>query len=143
MVVHNKRRLYNRDGFGICYRGLESSLLLRYDSIVFHHCMRGTTVAYCRSIALTRTHLGENFSLPYGSKPNYSDYSKAMEKRGFSGGTKHRGASTSKKEAAKKFSHREYLNGQVFSFLFFFFLILKISFTRTCKRSHILGAESQ
>ncbi|XP_032689914.1 uncharacterized protein LOC116853131 isoform X3 [Odontomachus brunneus] len=44
-------------------------------------------------------------SLPYGSKPNYSDYSKAMEKRGFSGGTKHRGASTSKKEAAKKFSH--------------------------------------
>ncbi|XP_072763375.1 uncharacterized protein [Anoplolepis gracilipes] len=44
-------------------------------------------------------------SLPYGSKPNYSDYSKAMEKRGFSSSTKHRGASTSKKEAAKKFSH--------------------------------------
>ncbi|CAL7950221.1 unnamed protein product [Xylocopa violacea] len=44
-------------------------------------------------------------SLPYGSKPNYSDYSKAMEKRGFSGSSKHRGASTSKKEAAKKFSH--------------------------------------
>ncbi|GAB1863960.1 SAM domain-containing protein [Camponotus japonicus] len=44
-------------------------------------------------------------SLPYGSKPNYSDYSKAMEKRGFSSNTKHRGASTSKKEAAKKFSH--------------------------------------
>ncbi|XP_072763395.1 uncharacterized protein [Anoplolepis gracilipes] len=34
-----------------------------------------------------------------------SDYSKAMEKRGFSSSTKHRGASTSKKEAAKKFSH--------------------------------------
>ncbi|XP_029171025.1 uncharacterized protein LOC114940490 isoform X2 [Nylanderia fulva] len=44
-------------------------------------------------------------SLPYGSKPNYSDYSKAMEKRGFSSNTKHRGASSSKKEAAKKFSH--------------------------------------
>ncbi|XP_025268217.1 uncharacterized protein LOC105256781 isoform X2 [Camponotus floridanus] len=44
-------------------------------------------------------------SLPYGSKPNYSDYSKAMEKRGFSSSTKHRGASTSKKETAKKFSH--------------------------------------
>ncbi|XP_043265036.1 uncharacterized protein LOC122404837 [Colletes gigas] len=44
-------------------------------------------------------------SLPYGSKPNYSDYSKAMEKRGFSGSSKHRGVSTSKKEAAKKFSH--------------------------------------
>ncbi|TGZ32186.1 Uncharacterized protein DBV15_01065 [Temnothorax longispinosus] len=44
-------------------------------------------------------------SLPYGSKPNYSDYNKAMEKRGFSSGTKHRGASTSKKETAKKFSH--------------------------------------
>ncbi|XP_076169197.1 uncharacterized protein LOC143147653 [Ptiloglossa arizonensis] len=44
-------------------------------------------------------------SLPYGSKPNYSDYSKAMDKRGFSGSSKHRGASTSKKEAAKKFSH--------------------------------------
>ncbi|XP_076240975.1 uncharacterized protein LOC143183336 [Calliopsis andreniformis] len=44
-------------------------------------------------------------SLPYGSKPNYSDYSKAMEKRGFSGSSKHRGASTSKKEVAKKFSH--------------------------------------
>ncbi|XP_011176409.1 uncharacterized protein LOC105208288 isoform X2 [Solenopsis invicta] len=44
-------------------------------------------------------------SLPYGSKPNYSDYGKAMEKRGFSSSTKHRGASTSKKEAAKKFSH--------------------------------------
>ncbi|XP_061940151.1 uncharacterized protein LOC108004049 isoform X5 [Apis cerana] len=44
-------------------------------------------------------------SLPYGSKPNYSDYSKAMEKRGFSSSSKHRGASTSKKEAAKKFSH--------------------------------------
>ncbi|XP_025159075.1 uncharacterized protein LOC105187047 isoform X2 [Harpegnathos saltator] len=34
-----------------------------------------------------------------------SDYSKAMEKRGFSSGAKHRGASSSKKEAAKKFSH--------------------------------------
>ncbi|CAK9834222.1 hypothetical protein ANTRET_LOCUS10779 [Anthophora retusa] len=44
-------------------------------------------------------------SLPYGSKPNYSDYSKAMEKRGFSSSSKHRGASASKKEAAKKFSH--------------------------------------
>ncbi|XP_012218536.1 mediator of RNA polymerase II transcription subunit 12-like isoform X2 [Linepithema humile] len=44
-------------------------------------------------------------SLPYGSKPNYSDYSKAMEKRGFSNNTKHRSASTSKKETAKKFSH--------------------------------------
>ncbi|EGI62596.1 hypothetical protein G5I_09070 [Acromyrmex echinatior] len=44
-------------------------------------------------------------SLPYGSKPNYNDYSKAMEKRGFPSSTKHRGASTSKKEAAKKFSH--------------------------------------
>ncbi|XP_076678858.1 uncharacterized protein LOC143374546 isoform X3 [Andrena cerasifolii] len=44
-------------------------------------------------------------SLPYGSKPNYSDYSKAMEKRGFSSSSKHRGASTSKKEVAKKFSH--------------------------------------
>ncbi|XP_046142592.1 uncharacterized protein LOC114880692 [Osmia bicornis bicornis] len=44
-------------------------------------------------------------SLPYGSKPNYSDYSKVMEKRGFSGNSKHRGASTSKKETAKKFSH--------------------------------------
>ncbi|XP_018317029.1 uncharacterized protein [Mycetomoellerius zeteki] len=44
-------------------------------------------------------------SLPYGSKPNYNDYGKVMEKRGFSNSTKHRGASTSKKEAAKKFSH--------------------------------------
>ncbi|XP_076397525.1 uncharacterized protein LOC100877788 isoform X5 [Megachile rotundata] len=44
-------------------------------------------------------------SLPYGSKPNYSDYSKVMEKRVFSGNSKHRGASTSKKETAKKFSH--------------------------------------
>ncbi|KAL0123568.1 hypothetical protein PUN28_005824 [Cardiocondyla obscurior] len=44
-------------------------------------------------------------SLPYGSKPNYSDYNKAIEKRGFASSTKHRGASTSKKEAAKKFSH--------------------------------------
>ncbi|EZA56926.1 hypothetical protein X777_02777 [Ooceraea biroi] len=44
-------------------------------------------------------------SLPYGSKPNYSDYNKTMEKRGFSSNTKHRGASTSKKEVAKKFSH--------------------------------------
>ncbi|XP_050591658.1 uncharacterized protein LOC126922803 isoform X3 [Bombus affinis] len=45
-------------------------------------------------------------SLPYGSKPNYSDYSKALEKRsGFPGSSKHRGASTSKKDAAKKFSH--------------------------------------
>ncbi|XP_020279350.1 uncharacterized protein LOC109852533 isoform X2 [Pseudomyrmex gracilis] len=44
-------------------------------------------------------------SLPYGLKPNYSDYNKAMEKRGFSSSAKHRGASTSKKEAAKKFSH--------------------------------------
>ncbi|XP_050447322.1 uncharacterized protein LOC126849485 isoform X2 [Cataglyphis hispanica] len=44
-------------------------------------------------------------SLPYGLKPNYSDYSKAMEKRGFSSSVKHRGGSTSKKEAAKKFSH--------------------------------------
>ncbi|XP_043520068.1 uncharacterized protein LOC122533948 isoform X1 [Frieseomelitta varia] len=44
-------------------------------------------------------------SLPYGSKPNYSDYSKAIEKRGgFSSSSKHR-ASTSKKDAAKKFSH--------------------------------------
>lgn len=31
-----------------------------------------------------------------------------MEKRGFSSSSKHRGASTSKKEAAKKFSHREW-----------------------------------
>nr|XP_031836114.1 uncharacterized protein LOC116428531 [Nomia melanderi] len=44
-------------------------------------------------------------SLPYGSKPNYSDYSKVMEKRGFSSSSKHRGASISRKEAAKKFSH--------------------------------------
>ncbi|XP_033349771.1 chromatin modification-related protein eaf-1-like isoform X3 [Bombus vosnesenskii] len=45
-------------------------------------------------------------SLPYGSKPNYNDYSKAIEKRsGFPGSSKHRGASTSKKDAAKKFSH--------------------------------------
>ncbi|XP_033325292.2 uncharacterized protein LOC117219874 isoform X1 [Megalopta genalis] len=44
-------------------------------------------------------------SLPYGSKPNYSDYSKALEKRGLSGSSKHRGASLSRKEAAKKFSH--------------------------------------
>nr|XP_012148667.1 PREDICTED: uncharacterized protein LOC100877788 isoform X3 [Megachile rotundata] len=34
-----------------------------------------------------------------------SDYSKVMEKRVFSGNSKHRGASTSKKETAKKFSH--------------------------------------
>ncbi|XP_026672886.1 uncharacterized protein LOC108629093 [Ceratina calcarata] len=44
-------------------------------------------------------------SLPYGSKPNYTDYGKAMDKRGFSGSSKHRGPSSSKKEAAKKFSH--------------------------------------
>ncbi|XP_015438780.1 PREDICTED: uncharacterized protein LOC107193789 [Dufourea novaeangliae] len=44
-------------------------------------------------------------SLPHGSKPNYNDYSKAIEKREFSNSSKHRGASTSKKEAAKKFSH--------------------------------------
>ncbi|XP_076279161.1 uncharacterized protein LOC143208573 isoform X2 [Lasioglossum baleicum] len=34
-----------------------------------------------------------------------SDYSKALEKRGLSGSSKHRGASLSRKEAAKKFSH--------------------------------------
>ncbi|KAG7198059.1 hypothetical protein KM043_018229 [Ampulex compressa] len=44
-------------------------------------------------------------SLPYGSKSNYGDYSKAIEKRGFSGSSKHRGAPTSKKETTKKFSH--------------------------------------
>lgn len=61
-------------------------------------------------------HVCGSFSLPYGSKPNYSDYSKAMEKRGFSSNSKHRGASTSKKDAAKKFSHREW------SLPFFFFV---------------------
>ncbi|XP_066583341.1 mediator of RNA polymerase II transcription subunit 12-like [Prorops nasuta] len=44
-------------------------------------------------------------SLPYGSKPNYCEYGKSVDKRGFPGGSKHRGLSTSKKEAAKKFSH--------------------------------------
>ncbi|XP_046432649.1 uncharacterized protein LOC124185689 isoform X1 [Neodiprion fabricii] len=44
-------------------------------------------------------------SLPYGSKPNYSEYSKSSEKRNFASGSKHRGVSTSKKDAAKKFSH--------------------------------------
>uniref|UniRef100_A0A0C9QMX8 SAM domain-containing protein n=2 Tax=Fopius arisanus TaxID=64838 RepID=A0A0C9QMX8_9HYME len=44
-------------------------------------------------------------SLPYGSKPNYGDYGKGQEKRNFQGSTKHRGASTSKKDAPKKFTH--------------------------------------
>ncbi|XP_063992927.1 uncharacterized protein LOC135170802 isoform X1 [Diachasmimorpha longicaudata] len=44
-------------------------------------------------------------SLPYGSKPNYGDYGKGQDKRNFQGSTKHRGVSTSKKDAAKKFTH--------------------------------------
>ncbi|XP_015587077.1 uncharacterized protein LOC107263917 isoform X3 [Cephus cinctus] len=44
-------------------------------------------------------------SLPYGTKPNYSDYGKGTDKRSFPSTSKHRGASTTKKEAAKKFSH--------------------------------------
>lgn len=47
------------------------------------------------------------FSLPYGAKPTYSEYVKGSDKRNFPGGTKHRGASTSKKDVAKKFSHRK------------------------------------
>jgi len=45
-----------------------------------------------------------------------------MEKRGFPSSTKHRGASTSKKEAAKKFSHREY---------FFKYKIFNINFLKS------------
>ncbi|XP_033209517.1 uncharacterized protein LOC117168177 isoform X2 [Belonocnema kinseyi] len=44
-------------------------------------------------------------SLPYGVKPNYSEYSKGGDKRNYPSSAKHRGASTSKKDAAKKFSH--------------------------------------
>ncbi|XP_043284093.1 PH domain-containing protein DDB_G0275795-like isoform X2 [Venturia canescens] len=44
-------------------------------------------------------------SLPYGSKPNYSEYVKNGDKRNFPNVSKHRGSSTSKKDAAKKFSH--------------------------------------
>ncbi|CAG5101629.1 Protein of unknown function [Cotesia congregata] len=44
-------------------------------------------------------------SLPYGAKPNYTDYGKNTDKRNFQNSIKHRSASTSKKDAAKKFSH--------------------------------------
>ncbi|XP_043476542.1 uncharacterized protein LOC122507743 isoform X2 [Leptopilina heterotoma] len=44
-------------------------------------------------------------SLPYGSKPNYSEYSKGCDKRNYPSSSKHRGASTSKKDSTKKFSH--------------------------------------
>ncbi|XP_057332353.1 transcription factor mef2A isoform X1 [Microplitis mediator] len=44
-------------------------------------------------------------SLPYGAKPNYTDYGKNTDKRNFQSNIKHRGASTSKKDATKKFSH--------------------------------------
>ncbi|KAK0082077.1 hypothetical protein PV325_011120 [Microctonus aethiopoides] len=44
-------------------------------------------------------------SLPYGAKPTYGEYVKGTDKRSFPSGTKHRGASTSKKDVAKKFSH--------------------------------------
>ncbi|XP_012284524.1 uncharacterized protein LOC105701941 [Orussus abietinus] len=44
-------------------------------------------------------------SLPYGSKPGYGDYGKSTDKRSFPITSKHRGAATSKKESAKKFSH--------------------------------------
>lgn len=47
-------------------------------------------------------------SLPYGAKPTYGEYVKGTDKRSFPSGTKHRGASTSKKDVAKKFSHREF-----------------------------------
>ncbi|XP_051176444.1 putative mediator of RNA polymerase II transcription subunit 26 isoform X2 [Leptopilina boulardi] len=44
-------------------------------------------------------------SLPYGSKPNYNEYSKGCDKRNYPSSSKHRGASTSKKDSTKKFSH--------------------------------------
>lgn len=54
-------------------------------------------------------------SLPYGSKPNYSEYGKNGDKRNFPNSGKHRGACTSKKDAAKKLSHREYKDSIVVS----------------------------
>lgn len=69
-------------------------------SLVSLFCLNCSTIFF---VFILKKHIFS--SLPYGSKPNYSEYSKGCDKRNYPSSSKHRGASTSKKDSTKKFSH--------------------------------------